>query len=202
MKEVWKLYTDNRCYRKDGTCYQGAIYEVSNYGRVKRNKKLIKSIRIDSSGYPCLGSIKLSRIVAELFIPNIENKPEVDHIDTNKLNNKVENLRWVTHKENMNNIKTRENISISRKGCDHHGDKNPMFGKKQSEESKIKDSEAHKGNKYFFGKKHSIESLQKMRINKLGDKNPMFGRKQSEETRQKMREAWVKRRANKNILKN
>lgn len=43
---------------------------------------------------------KIHRLVAEAFIPNPDNKPEVDHIDTDKDNNNVNNLRWVTHSEN------------------------------------------------------------------------------------------------------
>lgn len=43
------------------------------------------------------------KLVASAFIPNLDNKPCVDHIDTNSLNNNVENLRWVTIKENNNN---------------------------------------------------------------------------------------------------
>ena len=45
----------------------------------------------------------IHRIVADAFIPNPENKPCVDHIDTNRTNNNVDNLRWVTYKENANN---------------------------------------------------------------------------------------------------
>ena len=45
----------------------------------------------------------VSRLVAEHFIPNPHNLPEVDHIDTDLNNNCVWNLRWVTHIENMNN---------------------------------------------------------------------------------------------------
>lgn len=43
----------------------------------------------------------LHRIIAMAFIPNPENKPYVNHKDCNKLNNKLDNLEWVTHKENM-----------------------------------------------------------------------------------------------------
>lgn len=47
----------------------------------------------------------IHRLVAETFIPNPENKPAIDHIDRNRDNNDVSNLRWVTIKENAYNQK-------------------------------------------------------------------------------------------------
>lgn len=51
------------------------------------------------------------RLVAECFIPNPENKPEIDHINTNRSDNRVENLRWSTRGENQNNPLTRHKIA-------------------------------------------------------------------------------------------
>lgn len=95
-QEIWKVY-------KIITFRAGSkrTYEVSNYGNVKVNGVLI-TLRM-KTGYKMAGTFFVHRAVAELFIPNPENKPCIDHIDTDRTNNYVGNLRWVTHKENMNN---------------------------------------------------------------------------------------------------
>jgi len=79
-------------------------YEVSNLGRVrKRDGRMLKQ-RLNQVGYSTanvLGSQLAHRLVAQAFIPNPENKPQVNHIDGNKQNNRDWNLEWNTAKENM-----------------------------------------------------------------------------------------------------
>lgn len=107
MEEIWKFYkkTNNNRW---GT----RIYEVSNKGNVKINGELVK-IKEVKTGYPSVGKFNIHRAVAELYIPNPENKPCVDHIDTNPNNNDYLNLRWVTVKENNNNPITKKHNSLA-----------------------------------------------------------------------------------------
>lgn len=85
-------------------------FEVSECGVIRNAKtKHVKSQYISSTGYymisvTCNGRSKpkrVHRIIAEVFIPNPDNKPDVNHKDGNKLNNSISNLEWVTHSENM-----------------------------------------------------------------------------------------------------
>ena len=92
-------------------------YEASNLGRVRslltvRNgQPLIMKTKVDKGGYLTIptmhhdnGSVKTTkvhRLVAYAFIPNPKNNPQINHKDGNKLNNTVDNLEWITHKENF-----------------------------------------------------------------------------------------------------
>lgn len=86
--------------------------EVSTFGANRSYGKIVIP-PIRNNGY-YNGS--LHRKVAEAFIPNPLNLPEVHHIDGNKLNNHVSNLKWVTHQENMNDPALRERSSNSMRG--------------------------------------------------------------------------------------
>ena len=110
--EVWK----------DVVGYEG-LYKVSNKGRVislarfSFNRMIRGRVLRPGSnqhGYEIVSLAKdgknrgflVHRLVAMAFIPNPLNKPSVDHIDTNKRNNCVDNLRWCTNEENMKNTTT------------------------------------------------------------------------------------------------
>lgn len=84
---------------------------VPQYGGLRHVPEKIKASYLNAKGYPCVTLCKNKKsrcmpihiILAKAFIPNPDNKPCIDHIDTNKQNFSLSNLRWVTEKENSNN---------------------------------------------------------------------------------------------------
>lgn len=106
MIEIWK---DIKGYEN--------IYQVSNLGRVKSlnrlhgtsgriiyKEKVLKPSE-NKNGYYSVKlkgkPFKIHRLVLETFYPINNSLLEINHIDSNKANNKLENLEWVTHKQNM-----------------------------------------------------------------------------------------------------
>lgn len=127
IEEVWK----------DIKGYEG-MYQVSSIGRIKsieridcsgrcRKEKMLTPdklkkgyLRIGLSRNGLIERFLVHRLVAEAFIPNPENKPCIDHINCKRSDNRVENLRWVTTKENHNNPLTLEKYSNCRKGLNNY----------------------------------------------------------------------------------
>jgi len=105
---IWKIYPE--CNK----------YLVSNTGEVKNAKtgRIMMGSKQNGYRFLCLYLGKdipkmnrlVHRMVAQTFLENLENKPVVNHRDTNILNNHVDNLEWVTYKENMNTIETIQNL--------------------------------------------------------------------------------------------
>lgn len=102
MEEIWKTI--------DG--YDGD-FQVSNLGRVRSHRQghwKIRKTPLNSAGYPSVTlnfhktqtTMTVHRLVALAFIPMVEGKAYINHIDGDKTNNRVDNLEWCTAEENIN----------------------------------------------------------------------------------------------------
>ena len=138
-------------------------YSVSNLGVVRNDKKGRILKQSNNDGYKVLRLNDILHrahiLVAKAFIPNPENKECVDHIDTNRANNNVSNLRWATPSENNYNASISKNNTSGIKGLSWH---------KKSNKWEV--NITHKGKKYhlgLFSDKNEAIKVRQLKANEL-----------------------------------
>jgi len=138
--------------------------QISNFGKIKKiyktGKEKLYKTRISSNTYQITFNNKfVHRLVAQTFIPNPLNLPEVNHIDGNKLNNCVDNLEWCTR---SNNVKHAYNTGLNK------GPQGVKSGNcKLSEKDIIDIRNLHKNNKLTYLAISKLYCVNKGQIGKI-----------------------------------
>ncbi len=161
-KEIYKkTYFDN--------------YLVSNMGNVKDQYGNILHTRTNSDGYKTVKRFLVHRLVATSFIPNPDNKSFIDHINGDRGDNRVENLRWATINENNFNKSIYKNNTSGYKGISwdkynnkwrahiRHNDKSYTIGRFTDINEAIKARQL-KANELFGDFVHSSERVVNLNI--------------------------------------
>lgn len=167
ITEIWK----------DIQGYEG-LYQVSNLGRVKsverfvdnlvrghywQEERILKTCK-RTNGYADVllskdgkrKNFNIHRLVAIAFIPNPENLPQIDHINADKTDNSVNNLCWVTAKQNVNNPLNMAHLI---------GENNPFYGKKHTDASKLKMRKNHVS--YYGALNHASRKVINIETNEI-----------------------------------
>lgn len=143
-------------------------YEISSCGRIRNIKGNIRKQQTHYKGYKIISlrgdngkrkTLKVHRLVAEAFIKNNENYDQVNHIDTNKTNNNVENLEWCNNSQNQKHAfqnKLKNNHGINNPNCKLTTDQVKEILKNKNETS------------IYFAKKYNVSrsTISKIRTHK------------------------------------
>jgi hypothetical protein len=147
-------------------CVEDNDYSVSNFGNVRNDMKNKILKQSDNNGYKIVslnGKFnRVHRLIANAFIDNPTNKPCIDHINNDKSDNRIENLRWVTIKENNFNRSISKKNTSGSKGVYWH-----KASKKWMAYIRIDNILITLG--YFKDKNDAIEVRRKKAIEEFGE---------------------------------
>lgn len=155
MEEIWRPIEG----------YEG-LYEISSYGRVRSLiKNIILRLKKEPTGYlRCnlylnknMKTVSIHRLVAQAFIPNPNNLPQVNHKDDDKTNNNVTNLEWCTVKYNNDYGTRKEKVRITNLGSGR-------WTGLSDEERRKKYREEHREIRRLYFKKYEKENRERRNL--------------------------------------
>lgn len=151
--------------REDGCVYLPATkghFPHWTYG--SKNKKGYLCITVNGKKY------RVHRLVAECYIPNLEKRPQVDHINRNPSDNRVGNLRWCTHSENNRN--TSKNDRVDARGGTHRYEDYKQYCKERNKYW----WERHRKVLFSDGKRRWVPKANALELLKLPVKERKYGK--------------------------